>query len=262
MKYSASHRWLGPALVALCLGSALPAHAGLTLATHTDTQAGRNAFVAAGTTQAVFDWDAAFAPGTFTAGLLGPVQNGSSHTTAPLADATVNTIVGANSNGAPLARGNWIDGDVFDAVGGASADLAINGVEAFDMLFGVGHRAIGLAIASGTGNLPNEFDLEGAQFSFRAFDGANNEVGSATLTLAPGAPQRLWMTLNADTEFRRIEVRELGAVSIADQYFSNVYTSVEPVLAASTVPEPGSLALMGLGLAFGLAAKARRGSRR
>jgi PEP-CTERM motif len=261
MKSSASkpsHRAVGWALL---LGCALPAHAGLTITTNTDTLAGRQAYVTAGTTQTLFDWDNAFNPGTFTPGLLGSVQNRTIYTTAPLADATVNTVVGANSNGAPLAMGNWIDGDVFDSVDGAAADLAINGVEAFDLLFGRGHRSIGLAVASGTGNLPNEYDLNGAQFVFRAFDSHNVEVGSATLLLAPGSPQRLWMTLNADSDFSRIEVREIGAVGIADQYFSNIYTSVEAVPVGGTVPEPGSLALAGMalaGLALTSAARPKR----
>ena len=260
MKSSASHfptRAIGWALL---LGSVLPAQAGLTLTTTTDTLAGRQAYVAAGTTQTLFDWDQAFAPGSFTPGLLGPVQNRTIYTTAPLPDSTVNTVVGVNGNGAPLAMGNWIDGEVFDSTDGAAADLAINGFEAFDLQFGRGHRSIGLAVASGTGNLPSEYDLNGAQFVFRAFDSLNVEVGSATLLLAPGSPQRLWMTLNADSDFSRIEVREIGAVGIADQYFSNIYTSVEQVPTGGTVPEPGSLALAGLALAF--AARASGGPKR
>jgi hypothetical protein len=258
MKTSASKRsWL-PVLVALSLGGVLPAHAGLTIATNADTLAGRNAFVAAGTTQTLFDWNAAFAPGTFTPGLLGPVQNRVSYTTPPLPDATVNTVIGANDNGAPLAMGNWIDGDVFDSATGAAADLAINGVEAFDLVFGIGHRSIGLAIASGTGNLPTEFDLTGAQFTFRALNAANVEVGTATVSLAPGSAQRLWLTLNADSDFHRIEVREIGATSIYDQYFSNIYTSVEQVPTGGTVPEPGSLALAALALALAVQGTKKR----
>lgn len=106
----------------------------------------------------------------------------------------------------------------------------------------------------------SEFDLLGSQFSFRAFDAADTEVGMATMTLAPGSPQRLWMTLNADSDFRRIEIREVGAASIADQYFSNIYTSVQQVTPGGTVPEPGSLALAGVALA--LAARASPRSQR
>jgi len=248
-KYLSKHA-LAIVLTATVLGVAVPAHAGLTLVTNTDTLAGRNAFVAAGTTQTLFDWNSSFSSGVFTPGSLGPVHHLATYTTPALPGGAVNQADGR------LALGNWIDGDVFDSNTGAAADLAINGNENFGLLFGVGHRSIGLAIASGTGNLPTDYDLNGAQFKFSAFDANNKVVGSAELTLAAGSPQRLWLTLNSDSDFRRIEVQEIGNAHQNDQYFSNIYTSVEQV---SAVPEPETYVMMlaGLGL-MGAIARRRK----
>ncbi len=252
---------LGTGLLATALALAIagPAHAGLVISTNADTVAGRDAFLAAGTTQTLFDWNAAFAPGSFTPGALGPLVSLASITTAPLPDGSVNTAVGANGVGLALALGNWIDGGVFDEAGSAAADLAINGIESFNLFFGRGHRSIGLAVSSGAGNLPAEVDLTGALFDFRAFDDLGAEVGVASLSLAAGRADQQWLTVTADREFRRIEVRERGAATIADQYFSNIHTSVEAVGLAGTVPVPGSLALVTLGL--GLAARQARRAR-
>lgn len=250
----------GFGLLATSLALATPAQAGLVIATNADTVAGRDAFLAAGTTQTLFDWNAAFAPGSFVTGSLGPLTSLASYTTAALPDASVNTAVGANGVGLALALGNWIDGGVFDDTSGAAADLAINGIESFNLLFGRGHRSIGLAVASGAGTLPGEYDLTGAIFDFRALDADGAEVGVATLTLAAGRADQQWLTLTADREFRRIEVRERGAATIADQYFSNIHTSVEAVGPAGTVAAPGSLALaaLGLGLVGAVAARGRQ----
>lgn len=45
--------------------------------------------------------------------------------------------------------------------------------------------------------------------------------------------------------FRKIEVREIGAATIADQYFSNILTSEQAV---QPIPEPSTLILLLAGI--------------
>lgn len=151
---------------------------------------------------------------------------------------------------------NWVD-----AAGFGGKDLAINGVESFDLLFGQDHQSVGLAIITGTGLFPNEVDLNGATFEFKAFDASSNLVGTATHTLSTGVDSD-WITLNSTTAFSKLEVRELGAASIADQYFSDILTSVEQTNPASDVPEPTSLAIFALGGLALAANSVRRRNRR
>jgi hypothetical protein len=154
-----------------------------------------------------------------------------------------------------LNLANWLDGPGFDAPGGgAAADLAINGVESFDITFAAGHRSVGLAIATGQGNpiTPGgtfDFDLLGASFSFTALDENGVVLGSASFTLAAGRPDAAWLTITADEPFRTLQVREVNAPSAADQYFSNVLAAVErvatPEAPAATLFLTALLALAG-----------------
>jgi hypothetical protein len=233
-------------------------HAALVISSNSNVIAGRNAFLAAGTTTTQFDWSSFFAPGAHTTGQLGPVYTTpSAFVTLP--DSTVNTIVGTNSNHFPLAIGNWVDAPGFTGLGNtAIADLAINGEESFAIEFGNGHRSVGLAIITGASNLPNEVDLTGATFLFSAKDENGGLLGTALFSLAAGQADQAWLTITSDVSFRRFEVVEIAVVSAYDQYFSNILTSEESVnIDRGTVPEPGSLALL-IGAMGGLIAVAKR----
>ena len=198
------------------------AEAAIVITSNSDVFAGRAAFVASGTTQTQFDWDAA------TAGTV----NG-------------NTVTGA------LNIRDWVDEPGFEG-----NDLAIDGVESFDLIFAADHRSIGLAIITGKGVISGDVDLYGATFQFTAFNG-NTQVGTANFSLAAGAVDQAWLTINATSGFRKIEVREIGAASAADQYFSDMYSSIENV--GGVVPEPSTLAIWsGLGVMGLIAARQRR----
>jgi len=235
--------------VGVAFATATPgARAVLIISSNPDVLAGRNTFLAAGSTTTQFNWDSIFAPNAHTTGQLPPVINTPS-VSVTLPDSTVNTVVGANTHPAALSLGNWVDAPGFNGLGNsAAADLAINGVESFDLVFGNGHRSVGLAIITGTGNLPNEVDSTGAMFTFTARDESSGLIGIATFSLAPDRVDQAWLSITSDMPFRRLEVREVGAASIADQYFSNMLTSV------TVVPEVSGLALLSTG-AFGLLAR-------
>jgi hypothetical protein len=238
--------WLTFLLVLFLLFTSAPdTRAGFIISSNADVVAGRNAFLASGTTTAQFDWSSLFAPGAHSSGNLFPlIQRSSVSVTLP--DSTVNSVT---SVALPFALNiaNWVDAPGFNGPGGAAvADLAINGVESFDLVFGKSHRSVGFAVITGTGNVPKDVDLTGATFLFTAKDQAGNVVGSGTFSLAAGRIDQAWLTITSDVSFRRLEVLEVGAASIADQYFSNILTSEQAVTA---VPEPASLTLFGIGLA-------------
>jgi len=210
------------------------ADAGLMISSDSNVIAGRNAFIAGGTSQTQFDWD------------LVSVGSYASRTV------NGNSVVGANAHSTPLNIRNWVD-----AAGFGGHDLAINGVESFDLQFAADHKSVGLAIITGTGNFSGEYDLTGATFRFTAFDARNSQIGIADFSLASGRIDQAWLTLNATSGFRRLEVREIGAASIADQYFSDIFTSVDNV---NPVPEPASFGLWALAAGIGLVG-ARRSKR-
>ena len=135
----------------------------ITIASNSDVIAGRNAFLGAGTTTTQFDWSSLFSAGAHTPGVLIPNFSTAS-VSVTLPDSTVNSVVGANASAAALNFGNWVDAPGFNGSGGsAAADLAINGVESFDLSFGKDHRSVGLAIITGAGNLSSEIDLTDSQ---------------------------------------------------------------------------------------------------
>jgi hypothetical protein len=248
------------ALGAVVLAVGVHVHAGtLTIAPNGDVLAGRAGFLAAGTTTVQFDWSTQFAPNAHTTGVLAPWFSLPGSLSVTLPDSTVNTITGVNNS--TLALGNWVDAPGFNGpTNAATADLALNSVESFDLEFGSGHRSVGFAIITGTGNTnePGDIDLNGATFTITARDAANNLIDSGTFALPAGAPASRWLTITSDVPFRKLEIREIGAASLADQYFSNIHTSVEAV---SVVPLPAA-AWMGLALLAATVAPVIRRRRR
>jgi hypothetical protein len=231
---------------AASLLATLPARASLTATVSTDIPAARSAFLAQATVLGAFDWSSLFAPGVHSFGNLAPQRGAATILSFDVGNGVINSVVGVGA-GAPLALGNWVDGPGFDSPNGlaAAADLAINGSESFDLVFGSPYRSVGLAVISGLSNLPAEVDLLGASFDFIALNALNQPIGTASLVLPAGAPAAAWVTLVASAPISRLEVRETNAASINDQYFSNIFATPAVV---SAVPEPGAWLLMGLGL--------------
>ncbi len=211
--------------------------ADLSITPNPDVLAGRNMFLSGGTITTQFDWSTLFVPDAHTFGQLAPQIPDVSSQSVTVPSSTVNTIVADSLN-----FGNWVDAPGFNGEGdAAAADLAINGVETFDILFGEGHQSVGFAIITGTGNLLSEVDSTGASFRFTAFDANDIEVGDVTFSLVAGGVDQAWLTINSDVPFRRLAVVEIDAVSIADQYFSNILTS------ETLVPEPTTTVVLSLG---------------
>lgn len=218
--------------------------ASLSITSYSDVVVGRSAFLSAGTATTQFDWSSLFAPNAHTIGVLAPQIPSVSFQSVTLPDSTVNTVVGNTLN-----FGNWVDAPGFNGAGDtAVADLAINGIESFDLLFEKGHQSVGFAVISGTGNFPRDVDLSGASFTFTALDANDTIIGSASFALAADKVDQAWLTIVSDIPFRKLEVREIGEnASAYDQYFSNILTS------ETLVPEPITIGFVGLGsLFFGL----------
>lgn len=239
-------RRLALAAAASLLGN-LPAHAGLTASISTDIAAARASFLAQATVLGAYDWSSLFAAGTHVFGQGNPWINAPQYSFVA-SDGTINRALTANGHPNSLAPGNWVDGPGFDSPDGlsAAADLALNSSESFDLAFGAPYRSVGLAVATGKSNFPNEVDLLGASFDFIALDAGGQTIGTASLSLPAGAPAAAWVTLVASAPIHRLQVRETGAQSINDQYFSNIYATPATV---SAVPEPGAWLLMAAGLA-------------
>jgi hypothetical protein len=230
-----------------CMLGALPAQASLTATVSTDIPAARAAFLSQATVLGAYDWSSLFAPGAHVFGYGHPWISAHSYSFVA-SDSAINWAHSVNGHPASLAPGNWVDGPGFDSLDGqaAAADLAIHGTESFDLAFGSPYMSVGLAVSTGKSNFPTEVDLLGASFDFIALDATGQAIGSANLTLPAGAPAAAWVTLVSSAPIHRLQVREIAAASINDQYFSNIYATPAAV---ATVPEPGAWLLMGLGLA-------------
>lgn len=239
------------ATAALLAGlAAAPAHAGLGITTDTDIAAARTTFLSQATVLGAYDWSSLFAPGAHVFGVGGPIAN--YHDASFVAsDGAVNFVHTVNGHPQSLSLANWVDGPGFDSLDStqAAADLAINGVESFDLAFGAAYRSVGLAISTGESNFANQTDLLGASFEFTALDSTGHLIGSASMSLPAGAPARAWVTLVATDPIYRLQVREINQPSLMDQYFSNIYAT--PAVVAA-VPEPAGAWLLAAGL-LGLA---------
>jgi hypothetical protein len=238
-------RLLGLAVAAALSAFATAGHAQLSIDVRSDILAARANFQAQAGVLEAFTWSSAFPPGTHVPGVFNPFLNLGGYTFTA-ADGSTHVAVGANGLALSFAPGNWIDGPGFDGPGGtATADLALNGAESFDLVFGTPYRSVGMAISTGMGNAPSEVDLTGASFVFTALNASGGVIGSANLSLAPGAPVSAWVTLVGTAPISRLLVREVNAVSIRDQYFSDVLVTPSAV---SAVPEPASMLLLALGV--------------
>lgn len=232
------------AAAATALLTAGHAQAALTATVSTDLPAARSAFLAQATVLGAYDWSSKFAANTHTVGNLGAVINATtqSFTASDGANNTISGSVGA------LALGNWVDGTGFNAPNSsnAAADLALNGAESFNLAFQNAYRSVGMAVITGKSNFPADVDLLGASFEFTALNAQGASLGTAQLVLPAGAPAAAWVTLVSSAPIFGLQVREVGAVTIKDQYFSNIYATPATV---SAVPEPGTWLMMAMGLA-------------
>lgn len=192
-----------------------------------------------GPSTAEITWKHMFAPATtWPSGALGPLAGGGVQT-----DPATGSSVAGN-----LATANWIEGPGFnDGPGGVGPELAISGPEDFTFTFSGPVTRIGLAIATGLGNLPHEFDHLGAVFNLTA---SNGDTGVLTL-VDSGSGYAAWVTIASATPFTSLSFFEPSR-NIQDQYFGDV-------LSGAGVPEPSAWAMMiaGLGLA-GAALRRRR----
>jgi hypothetical protein len=55
-----------------------------------------------------------------------------------------------------LHLANWVDAPGFNGPNGsATAELAVDGIESFQILFGQDHRSVGFGIITGVSNVPS-----------------------------------------------------------------------------------------------------------
>ena len=179
-----------------------------------------------------------FAPAAHTAGTVSPKIRMTSFSVTN-SDLTVNTLDSVPTNPNSLEIGNWVDASGFNDGLNAAADLAVASDESFDFELGKGYRSIGFGVLTGTGNVTRDVDLNGAEFSFAAFDQSGTLIGTESLILSAGQIGQAWLTFVSVTPFHRFEVREVVNGPTLDQYFSSVLLSEQ-----SAVPEPSSIVLI------------------
>ncbi len=156
-------------------------------------------------------------------------------------DSSTNTVTALSPN--TLHFANAVDGDGFDGTSGAAADLAVNGVESFDLIFSQNQKTVGFAIHTGSSNYNAYYDHNGASFEIIALDANAIVIGTAIHTLEAGGIDHDWLSITSLDPFRTLQIREIGNVNLvaSDQYFGNVYSS-------ATVPEPSTVGLLLFGI--------------
>jgi hypothetical protein len=215
---------------------ATAAHAALAITANSNVAAGITAF---GPATPLLTWANAFAPASsWTKGIFGgPAIVGITTAT--------DSMTGAQA-AANIYVTNWMDGIGFDDGADAAPDLAINGVESFDLSFAAPVSRIGFAVATGRGLLPSEITSSGTSFTLTTNTG---ETGSFTLT-DPGNGLVAWIDIVAASPFTAISFTETGG-DLTDQYFGNIVSG--------TVPEPAAWMMLIVGMgAVGTAMRRRQ----
>jgi hypothetical protein len=188
-------------------------------------------------------WSNLFPPGTtWPAGSLGRNVSGVNKVIDPV----TGTVATSPPDGSPtsypsLYIANWLDGPGFNGLGGAPApDLAINSPKNFKLIFTHGVTKIGLAMSTGMGNAPGQFDHSGAAYQLTT---SNGDTGPLTL-LDPGNGLAICLTVQSSKPFTSLTFFKTSG-GPWDQYFGNIVTSATAV---NPTPLPGALSLFATGL--------------
>ena len=200
------------------------AQATLAIGVNTDVAAGITSF---GPATPLLRWANAFAPGaSWTKGSFGgPTIVGNT---------TTDGVTGAQASG-NLYVTNWIDGLGFDSGAVAAPDLALNGVENFDLHLAAPVRRIGFAVATGRGLLPSEISSSGTGFALTTNGG---DSGSFTL-VDSGNGLVAWIDVLATNPFTAISFTESDG-DLTDQYFGD--------FVSGSVPEPAAWMMLIIGM--------------
>ena len=213
------------------------ARAALAIGVNTNVAAGIAAF---GSVTPLLTWANAFPPGSsWTKGSFGgPSIIG--NTTA------TDGVTGAQASG-NLYVSNWIDGLGFDIGAPAAPDLALNGIENFNLHFTAPVRRIGFAVATGRGLLPTEISSSGTSFTLTTNGG---DVGSFSL-VDSGNGLVAWINVLATNPFTAITFTESEG-DLTDQYFGD--------FVSGSVPEPAAWMMLIIGMgSVGTVMRRRRG---